>query len=72
MARTTKAKAKTKAAKKPTASAAQPAARRISEITTFRRGKEGKIFHMGLKTKSVGKIITAAVGGRVKSIAISR
>jgi hypothetical protein len=74
MARKAKAKAKTKSkvSKKPTASAAQPAARRIVETTTFRSGKSGKIFHMALKTKQLGKIITASVGGRVKSIAISR
>jgi len=67
-----KSKAKSKASKKPTASAARPQVRRVSEITTFRRGQTGKIFHMALKTKAVGKIITASVGGRVKSIAISR
>ncbi len=72
MARKTKAKAKAKTSKKPTASASAPQARRVSEITTFRQGKTGKIFHMALKTKAIGKIITASVGGRVKSIAISR
>ncbi len=67
-----KTKTKSKASKKPTASAAKPAARRIVETTTFRNGKSGKVIHMALKTKPVGKIITASVGGRVKSIAMSR
>ncbi len=72
MANKTKAKSKSKATKKPTASAAKPAARRIVETTTFSKGKSGKVIHMALKTKPVGKIITASVGGRVKAIAMSR
>lgn len=72
-----KAKAARKAkpaakAKRPTASAAQPRRRRIVETTTFRRGREGSIFRMDVKTKPVGKVITAKVGGKVKAIAISR
>lgn len=72
MANKTKTKKKSNVSKKPTASAAQPSARRIVETTTFRKGKTGKVFHMALKTKPVGKILTASVGGRVKAIAISR
>lgn len=72
MARKAKAKTKSKVSEKPTASAAQPRARRIVETAAFRNGKTGKVFHMALKTKPVGKVLTASVGGRVKSIAISR
>lgn len=67
-----KTKAKSKASKKPTASASKAPARRIVEMTTFRNGKSGKVIHMDLKTRTLGKIITAQVGGRTKSIAISR
>ena len=53
--------------------AARPAIRRrIAETLIFRRGKQGRIFRIDLRTRALGKIITAAVGGRVKAIAISR
>ncbi len=61
----------TSAASKPTASAAAPRSRVVS-TTSFRRGKDGRVFRMDLKTKPVGKIITAKVDGRVKNIAITR
>jgi len=69
---TPKAKSSPKSAKKPVAMANQPSTRRIVETTTFRDGKTGKVIHMDVKTKARGKIITASVGGKVKSIAISR
>lgn len=67
-----KAKTKSKVSKKPVASAAHPRTHRIVESTTFRSGKTGRVIHLALKTKPIGKVITASVGGRVKSIAISR
>lgn len=59
-------------ARRLSASAARPARRRIVETTTFRHGRDGSVFRMDLKTRPVGKVITAKVGGKVKAIAISR
>jgi len=69
------AKKPAKAAKqsnKPTASAAPKRRARVVETREFRRGTDGPVFHLDVKTKPVGKIITASVGGKVSAIAITR
>lgn len=63
---------KAKTTKKPSAKTSAPSTDRIVKTTTFRDGETGKIVHLDLKTKPAGKVITASVGGRVKSIAIAR
>ena len=61
-----------KRSKKTTPSATPGRASRVVETRTFRRGNDGPVFRIDVKTKPVGKIITAAVDGKVNAIAISR
>ena len=70
MAKKTTSAAKT--GNKATSAGAPNRRSRVVETRTFRRGNDGPVFRLDVKTKPVGKVITAAVDGKVSAIAISR